>query len=187
VFIVIGIQPRKHANGEASNKLLSTTTTTSASVSSISRSRSPLSEVVSTRASSVEAEIDPVLLGKRMRDLEEDEGDDRRKTPRTADMHHPVDEATATDWTTALQTLNKGKTALDRQALGHISNVLSIIEDKIEYIRADIIEMTGLKDSIERLSSSTDIPFEDEYGLVHHAGRIMAIWERAVDRTRVIL
>jgi hypothetical protein len=45
----------------------------------------------------------------------------------------------------------------------------------------DGTQITGLKDSIGRLSSLREIPFEDEHGLVHRARRIMAVWERAVD------
>jgi len=98
----------------ASSKFASTAPTTSASVSSMSRSHSPLSEVVSTGASSLDAEIDPVQLGKRMRELEN--GSDEQQIPHTTVIiQPPVNTATANDWTTALQRLNKGKTTLGRE------------------------------------------------------------------------
>ena len=40
----------------------------------------------------------------------------------------------------------------------------------------DRTQITGLKDSVELLSSLPEIPFDDEYGLVPHARRIIAIW-----------
>lgn len=38
---------------------------------------------------------------------------------------------------------------------------------------ADHTQITGLKESIERLSSLQEIPFNDEHALVRRAGRIM--------------
>jgi hypothetical protein len=114
VFMELDTQLRKETNGRWSSKFASTAPTTSASVSSMSRSHSPLSEVVSTGASSLDAEIDPVQLGKRMRELED--GSDEQQIPHTTVIiQPPVNTATANDWTTALQRLNKGKTTLGRE------------------------------------------------------------------------
>lgn len=104
-------QGSKTVNGEYTNKSIASLPSTTASLSSTSRSLSPQSEIESTKASSVEAEIDPLVLGKRMRDLEEDEADDKQKRSRT----EVVDVETASGWSTALQRLNKGKATLDRQ------------------------------------------------------------------------
>jgi hypothetical protein len=127
IKVVVLIEPvaqaRRMANGDTNGKSTSTSTvsSTTASVCSISRSRSPQS---GTRASSLEVGIDPVVLGKQMRDLEEDEGDDQRKKPRTDVVHEPVDAETAGDWVTVLQRLNKGKMRLDRQVQVNLTSCL---------------------------------------------------------------
>jgi hypothetical protein len=80
------------------------------------------------------------------------------------------------------------------QDLRHLSDVLDSIQDKIERIGADVLEVrnalahlnsgwltqtqiTGLKSSLERLSSLPEVPFDDEYELVRRAGRIHAMWK----------
>jgi hypothetical protein len=104
----VGQGPKK-VNGEDTN--VKSIASTTESLSSISRSLSPQSEIESTKASSVEVEIDPLVLGKRMRGLEEDETEDQPKRFRT----EVVDAEMASGWSTALQRLNKGKATLDRQ------------------------------------------------------------------------
>ena len=82
------------------------------------------------------------------------------------------------------------------QDLRHIGDILSVIEDKVEYLNLDILEVrsvfvtrrsladqmqiTGLKDNIERLSNLPDIPFDDEYALSCRAGRLATIWTSAL-------
>ena len=101
--------PKKAIGDTTTRKPTSTLSSTTAS--SISRSRSPQSEIGSTRASSVEVETDPPPLGKRVRDLEEIGNDSMKKKSRMEE----VGADTASDWSIALQKLNKGKVSLDRQ------------------------------------------------------------------------
>jgi hypothetical protein len=59
-------------------------------------------------------ENDPLVLGKRMRNLESG-SDGQPKKPWTPIVPLLVDAETASDWSAALQRLNKGKMTLNRE------------------------------------------------------------------------
>lgn len=105
---------KKFNGGTNVERMWTSSASTTASVSSISRSRSPLLEVVSTQASSLDFENDPLVLGKRMRNLESG-NDGQPEKLWTTIVPPPVDAETARDWSAALQRLNKGKMTLDRE------------------------------------------------------------------------
>ena len=96
------------------NKPISVSSTTTSLFDS--RPESP-STAASSVASGYDSDIDGMLLGKRVRPVGDNDGEEQLKKPRGEIVDDPAvaDELSVREWAAVLRTLNKGKRTLSRE------------------------------------------------------------------------